>query len=57
MKLFQQLLVAPAALGLMAPMAATAAELNINDVSTYSETGVASQSISNFSDVHPSDWA
>ena len=57
MKLFQQLLVAPAALGLMAPMAATAAELNINDVSNYSTSGAATQSISDFSDVHPSDWA
>lgn len=57
MKLFQQLLVAPAALGLIAPLAGTAAELNINDVSSYSENGVATQSISNFSDVHPTDWA
>jgi hypothetical protein len=29
MKLFQQLLVAPAALGLLAPMAVSAAELNL----------------------------
>ena len=36
MKLFQQLLVAPAALGLIAPMAANAAELNLNGVSDYS---------------------
>jgi len=57
MKLFQRLLVAPAALGLMAPVAATAAELNINDVSSYSDNGVATQSVSNFSDVHPTDWA
>ena len=35
MKLFQQLLVAPAALGLLAPVAANAAELNINGVSDY----------------------
>merc|ERR1712159_54610 len=41
----------------MAPLAATAADLNINDVSSYSESGVATQSISNFSDVHPTDWA
>ena len=32
MKLFHQLLVAPAALGLLAPMAANATELNINGV-------------------------
>ena len=56
MKLFQQLLVAPAALGLFAPVAATAAELNINDVSEYSNPSEV-QSISQFSDVYPTDWA
>jgi len=56
MKLFQRLLVAPAALGLMAPVAATAAELNINDVSGYSNSGEV-QSFSQFSDVYPTDWA
>jgi len=54
MKLFQQLLVAPAALGLMAPMAVNAAELNMNGVSDYNASSVEVQS---FSDVHPSDWA
>ena len=38
MKLFKSLLVAPAALGLLAPMTATANELNINDVSAYSSS-------------------
>jgi len=56
MKLFRQLLVAPAALGLMAPMAASAAELNINGVSDYSAAEEV-QSISQFSDVYPTDWA
>jgi len=36
MKLFKSLLVAPAALGLLAPMAVTANEINLNDVSNYS---------------------
>ena len=57
MKLFQQLLVAPAALGLLAPMAVNAAELNINGVSDYSAQSVEVESISDFSDVQPSDWA
>jgi len=56
MKLFQQLLVAPAALGLLAPVAATAAELNINDVSEYSNSSGV-KSVSQFSDVYPTDWA
>jgi len=54
MKLFRQMLVAPAALGLMAPLAANAAELNINGVSDYS---ASTAQVQNFSDVHPSDWA
>ena len=56
MKLFQQLLVAPAALGLVAPMAAGAAELNIAGVSQYSSSEQVT-SISQFSDVKPTDWA
>ncbi len=35
MKLFQQLLVAPAALGLLAPFAASAADLNLKGVTQY----------------------
>ena len=37
MKLFKSLLVAPAALGLMSPIAASASEVNLNDISNYSE--------------------
>ena len=40
MKLFQRLLVAPAALGLLAPLAANATEVNLNDVSNYSDGGL-----------------
>jgi len=36
MKLFQQLLVAPAALGLLAPLSVSASEINFDDISTYS---------------------
>ena len=62
MKLFHQLLVAPAALGLLAPMAANATELNINGVSDYAATSSLSSreqvtSITQFSDVYPTDWA
>jgi hypothetical protein len=56
MKLFQQLLLAPAALGLVAPMAAGAAELNIAGVSQYTSQEQVT-SISQFSDVKPTDWA
>jgi hypothetical protein len=58
MKLFKQLLVAPAALGLLAPVAVSAAELNLNGVNQYA-AGSQEQvtSISQFSDVRPTDWA
>ncbi|WP_269623158.1 iron uptake porin [Prochlorococcus marinus] len=56
MKLFQQLLVAPAALGLLAPLAANAAEVNINDVANYATTG-AEVTTAQYSDVVPGDWA
>jgi hypothetical protein len=62
LKLFHQLLVAPAALGLLAPMAANATELNINGVSDYAATSASNSleqvtSITQFSDVYPTDWA
>ena len=37
MKLFQRLLVAPAALGLLAPITANANEVNLNEISIYSD--------------------
>jgi len=56
MNLFQKLLLAPAALGLMAPVAASAADLNIAGVRQYG-TEEQVTSISQFSDVKPTDWA
>ncbi len=46
MKLFKSLLIAPATLGLLAPLSATANELNLNDVSGYS----SSEEIENISE-------
>ena len=40
MKLFQQLLVAPAALGLLAPLSASASEINLDAISNYSENNL-----------------
>jgi len=56
MKLFQQLLVAPAALGLLSPMAVSAAELNLDGVNQYA-TEEQVTSINQFSDVQPTEWA
>jgi len=53
MKLFKSLLVAPAALGLLAPMSVTANELNITDVSSYS----SSEEVQNISEFYPKELA
>ena len=57
MNLFQKCLLAPAALGLMAPVAAAAADLNIAGLSQYSNGKDQVTSIGQFSDVRPTDWA
>jgi len=59
MKLFQQLLVAPAALGLLAPLSANAAEVNIKGITDYAgfETYEEEVSTAQLSDVVPGDWA
>jgi hypothetical protein len=59
MKLFQRLLLAPAALGLVAPLAASAADLNLSGVAQYDTQASEEQvtSINQFSDVKPTDWA
>ena len=56
MKLFQQMLVAPAALGLLAS-GANAAELNINGVSDYAASADQVANVNQFNDVYPTDWA
>ena len=53
MKLFKSLLVAPATLGLLAPMSATANELNITDVSSYS----SSEEVMNISEFNSKELA
>ncbi len=53
MKLFKSLLVAPAALGLLAPVSATANELNLADVSSYS----SSEEVENISEFYPKELA
>jgi len=50
-----QLMLAPVALGMVAPVAANAAELNLDAVNQYSSEQVTS--ITQFSDVRPTDWA
>ena len=49
MKLFKSLIVAPAALGLLAPLSATANDLNLNDVNEYS----SSEEVLSISEFYP----
>ena len=53
MKLFKSLLIAPATLGLLAPMSATANELNLAEVSNYS----SSQEVENIGEFYPKELA
>jgi len=53
MKLFKSLLIAPATLGLLAPMSATANELNLAEVSGYS----SSEEVQNISEFYPQELA
>ena len=53
MKLFKSLLIAPATLGLLAPMSATANELNLAEVSNYS----SSEEVQNISEFYPKELA
>ncbi len=57
MNLFHKLLLAPAALGLLAPVAASAADMNLAGVKQYASADEQVTSISQFSDVQPTDWA
>ena len=53
MKLFKSLLVAPATLGLLAPMSVTANEFNLNDVTDYS----SSEEVQNISEFNTKELA
>lgn len=45
MKFFSQLLVAPAALGLLAPLSANASEVNISEIASYSDIDLVEEEI------------
>jgi hypothetical protein len=55
MKLFQQLLVSSAALGLLTPVAAMASEADLNRYAPVASDQITN--ISQFGDVQPTDWA
>ena len=57
LKNFLQFLATPAALGLLAPLAANAAEVNIDSVVDYAAPSAQVATSAQFSDVVPGDWA
>ena len=52
----KQMMLAPVALGMIAPVAVNAAEMNLTAVNQYA-TGEQVTSVTQFSDIRPSDWA
>jgi len=57
MKLFQQLLVAGAAVSMIAPLAAQATDINLEDMNSYSYGSKSSGFTNNYLNIQPGDWA
>ena len=57
MKLFQQLLVAGAALNMIVPIAAQATDVNLEDMNSYSNSSKSAGFTNNYLNVQPGDWA
>jgi len=57
MKLFQKMLVASAAVSLIAPIGAQAADINLEDMNSYSSSKKSARFNNNFSTIQPGDWA
>jgi len=57
MKLFQQLLVAGAAVSMIAPIASQASDINLEDMNSYSNSSKSSSFTNNYVNIQPGDWA
>ena len=57
LKLFQQLLVAGTALSLIAPIGVQAADINLEDMNSYSRGKKSKRFKNNFLNVQQNDWA
>ena len=57
MKLFQQLLVAGAAASMIAPFAAQATDINLEDMNSYSSSSKSAGFTNNYLNIQPGDWA
>tara|TARA_B100000900_G_scaffold267908_1_gene228732 strand:- start:3659 stop:5140 length:1482 start_codon:yes stop_codon:yes gene_type:complete len=56
MKLFQQLLVAGAAVSMIAPLAAQATDINLEDMNSYSSSSKSAGFTNNYVNIQPGDW-
>jgi len=57
MKLFQQLLVAGAAVSMIAPLGVQATDINLEDMNSYSNSSKSSGFTNNYLNIQPGDWA
>jgi len=57
MKLFQQMLVAGAAVSMLAPLGAQATDINLEEMNSYGSSSKSDRFQNNFSTVQPGDWA
>ena len=57
MKLFQQLLVAGAAVSMIAPTVAQATDVNLEDMNSYSNSSKSAGFTNNYLNIPPGDWA
>ena len=57
MKFFQSLLLAPAVLGIIAPISANANDINFKDLNNYSNNSKSAGFTNNYLNIQPGDWA
>ncbi len=57
MKFFQTLLLAPAVLGIIAPISASATDINLEGMNSYSSSSRSAGFTNNYLNVQPGDWA
>jgi len=57
MKFFQSLLLAPAVLGIIAPISANANDINFEDLNNYSNNSKSAGFTNNYLNIQPGDWA
>ena len=57
MRFFQNLLLTPAVLGIITPISASANEINLKDINSYSSSYKSAGFTNNYLNIQPGDWA